>query len=91
MLRRQNRKRALRLPLLDQVRIFFERPAALPPVDPLRADIPALRNAEIAAIYRGQRVAGDFYEFLRVGRSRVLFGLLVYSISRAAGKTPVRY
>ena len=43
--------------------------------DPLRSDVPALRQAELAAVYHGQRVAGDFYEFLRVGRSRVLFGL----------------
>ena len=32
-------------------------------------------RAEIAAVYYSQRVAGDFYEFLRVGPSRVLFGL----------------
>jgi serine phosphatase RsbU (regulator of sigma subunit) len=37
--------------------------------------VPALRCAEIAAVYYGQRIAGDFYEFLRVGSSRVLFGL----------------
>lgn len=35
-----------------------------------------LRHAEIAAVYTGQRVAGDFYEFLRVGPSRMLFVLL---------------
>jgi serine phosphatase RsbU (regulator of sigma subunit) len=29
----------------------------------------------MAAIYCGRRIAGDFYEFLRVGQSRVLFGL----------------
>jgi sigma-B regulation protein RsbU (phosphoserine phosphatase) len=37
--------------------------------------VPLLRGAEIAAVYYNQRVAGDFYEFLRVGSSRVLFGL----------------
>ena len=37
--------------------------------------MPVLRRAEIAAVYQNQRVAGDFYEFLRVGPSRVLFGL----------------
>ena len=37
--------------------------------------MPLLRCAEIAAVYHNQRVAGDFYEFLRVGPSRVLFGL----------------
>jgi sigma-B regulation protein RsbU (phosphoserine phosphatase) len=29
----------------------------------------------MAAIYYGRRMAGDFYEFLRVGASRVVFGL----------------
>ena len=43
--------------------------------DPLHSAVPALRQAEIAAIYYARRMAGDFYEFLRVGRSRVLFGL----------------
>ncbi len=51
--------------------------APTPPLtDPLHCDAPALRHAEIAAIYTGQRVAGDFYEFLRVGPSRMLFVLL---------------
>lgn len=46
------------------------------PSDPLHTDVPMLRGAEVAAVYYKQRVAGDFYEFLRVGPSRVLFGLL---------------
>lgn len=41
----------------------------------MHSDVPALRHAEIAAVYHGQRVAGDFYELLRAGPSRVLFGL----------------
>jgi len=49
---------------------------AAPPADPLHCDAPMLRHAEIAAVYSGQRVAGDFYEFLRVGPSRMLFVLL---------------
>ncbi len=48
----------------------------LSPADPLHCDAPVLRHAEIAAVYSGQRVAGDFYEFLRVGPSRMLFVLL---------------
>jgi sigma-B regulation protein RsbU (phosphoserine phosphatase) len=48
----------------------------LPHADPLHCDAPVLRYAEIAAVYSGQRVAGDFYEFLRVGPSRMLFVLL---------------
>jgi serine phosphatase RsbU (regulator of sigma subunit) len=51
--------------------------AVEPPLtDPLHCDTPVLRGAEIAAVYTGQRVAGDFYEFLRVGPSRMLFALL---------------
>jgi len=49
---------------------------AAPLIDPLHCDAPVLRHAEIAAVYSGQRVAGDFYEFLRVGPSRMLFVLL---------------
>jgi serine phosphatase RsbU (regulator of sigma subunit) len=48
----------------------------LSPVDPIRCEAPVLRHAEIAAAYAGMRMAGDFYEFLRVGPSRLLFVLL---------------
>jgi len=48
----------------------------VPLADPLHCDAPMLRHAEIAAVYSGQRVAGDFYEFLRVAPSRMLFVLL---------------
>lgn len=57
-------------------RLFGQRPAPQPPLaDPLHSDVPALRQAESAALYHGYRMAGDFYEFLRVGPQRVLFGL----------------
>jgi serine phosphatase RsbU (regulator of sigma subunit) len=56
--------------------LFKWREIEPPPADPLHCDAPVLRHAEIAAIYTGQRVAGDFYEFLRVGPSRMLFVLL---------------
>jgi serine phosphatase RsbU (regulator of sigma subunit) len=70
--------RALTSPPLRAMRRLFKGRAASPPLltDPLHSDVPALRQAEIAAIYHGQRMAGDFYEFLRLGPSRVLFGLL---------------
>lgn len=63
--------------------------------DPIRCELPALRGAEIAALYYDQRRAGDFYEFLRVGKSRMLFALLdmagrradTREILRAAQKT----
>lgn len=56
-------------------RRLFHRPSPATLANPLHSDVPALRDAEIAAIYRGLRVAGDFYEFLRASPSRVLFGL----------------
>jgi serine phosphatase RsbU (regulator of sigma subunit) len=68
--------RALTFPPADFVRsLFRRREMALRPADPRHSDVPLLRRAEIAAVYHSQRVAGDFYEFLRVGPSRVLFGL----------------
>lgn len=51
--------------------------------DPLHCDVPALRDAEIAAVYYDHRMAGDFYEFLHVGQSRMLFALLDMAGRRA--------
>jgi serine phosphatase RsbU (regulator of sigma subunit) len=74
----------LTLPLMRFWRSLFEwREVATPPSDPLHCDAPVLRHAEIAAVYVGQRVAGDFYEFLRVGPSRMLFVLLDIAGRRA--------
>ena len=70
---------ALKPPSTRLWRFLFsskERSVTPPLTDPLRCDAPILRDAEIAAVYTGQRVAGDFYEFLRVGPSRMLFVLL---------------
>ena len=44
--------------------------------EPQHTDTPELRAAEIAAVYYGQRMGGDFYDFIRVSPNRVLFGLL---------------
>jgi serine phosphatase RsbU (regulator of sigma subunit) len=68
--------RVLTSPAITRALSFFK-PAGESPeqVNPLHSDVPELRHAEIAAVYHGQRMAGDFYEFLRVGPSRVLFGL----------------
>ena len=75
MTRRAEIIRALNLPPSDLVRSLFRRHKTAVPTDPRHSDVPLLRGAEIAAVYYNQRVAGDFYEFLRVGSSRVLFGL----------------
>jgi sigma-B regulation protein RsbU (phosphoserine phosphatase) len=48
-----------------------------PPVrDPIRSSIPDLQDAELAAVYYGQRMGGDFYDFVRVNSHRVVFVLL---------------
>jgi serine phosphatase RsbU (regulator of sigma subunit) len=41
-----------------------------------RADVPVLFGADLAGMIQGTRKGGDFYHFLRVSPSRVLFGLL---------------
>src|ERR1700693_4262758 len=45
-------------------------------VDPVQAPFPKIKGADIAADFLGKRVAGDFYDSLRVSPERVLFGLL---------------
>jgi len=47
-----------------------------PSSEPVANDFPKIAGAEIAASTYGKRVAGDFYDSLRVGPERVLFGLL---------------
>jgi serine phosphatase RsbU (regulator of sigma subunit) len=46
------------------------------PRAPVHANVPELAGAELAAVYYGQRMGGDFYDFIRVSPNRVLFGLL---------------
>jgi serine phosphatase RsbU (regulator of sigma subunit) len=43
--------------------------------EPVHANIPVLRNGELQAVYYGQRRSGDFFDFVRCGPNRVLFGL----------------
>ena len=43
---------------------------------PVQAQVPEIRDANLAAVYYGQRQAGDFYDFVRVGPDRVVFGML---------------
>jgi serine phosphatase RsbU (regulator of sigma subunit) len=52
-------------------------------IEPVAAPFPVLRDAEIAAAFAGRRSAGDFYDSIRVGPSRVLFGLLDVAGRRA--------
>ena len=48
---------------------------ALPFEDPLQCSIPGVRGGEIAAVYYGQRLCGDFYDFVRVSPRRIVFAL----------------
>jgi phosphoserine phosphatase RsbU/P len=56
--------------------LFHHRPSAIPNLEPLPAAFPNVEGAEIAAAVAGQRIAGDFYDSLRVGQERILFGLM---------------
>ncbi len=51
-------------------------PEPAPTVDPVATTFAVIEGADIAAFFTGKRVAGDFYDSLRVGPERILFGLL---------------
>jgi serine phosphatase RsbU (regulator of sigma subunit) len=51
-------------------------PAPLPKVEPVPTVFPKIAGADIAAVFTGKRMAGDFYDSIRVSPERVLFGLL---------------
>jgi serine phosphatase RsbU (regulator of sigma subunit) len=57
--------------------LFRSHASEPPPVlEPVPSDFPIIDGAEIAATTYGKRVAGDFYDSLRVSPERILFGLL---------------
>lgn len=57
--------------------LFHSRvPEPLPATEPATNGFPAIDGAQIAATTYGKRAAGDFYDSLRVGPERILFGLL---------------
>jgi serine phosphatase RsbU (regulator of sigma subunit) len=45
------------------------------PLDPLPAKVPKIHGATVAAVYYGQRRAGDFYDFLSANEQRVWLAL----------------
>jgi serine phosphatase RsbU (regulator of sigma subunit) len=51
-------------------------PGPPPALEPATNEFPLIKGAEIAATTYGKRAAGDFYDSLRVGPERILFGLL---------------
>lgn len=61
---------------------LFKRGRRSPVPEPVHAEVPDLRDAEVSAVYYGQRMAGDFYDFLRVSPTRVVFGLFDFAGGR---------
>jgi len=56
--------------------LFRSRPDSVPVVEPVATVFPKIEGADIAAAFTGKRIAGDFYDSIRVSPERVLFGLL---------------
>lgn len=57
--------------------LFQSRDPQLPSrVEPVPTVFPPIDGAEIAAVFTGKRLAGDFYDCIRVSPERVLIGLL---------------
>lgn len=57
---------------------FFQSRAAATPalIEPVPTIFPKIDTADTAAVFAGKRVAGDFYDSVRVSSERVLIGLL---------------
>jgi phosphoserine phosphatase RsbU/P len=57
--------------------LFRSRTPKPPPVvEPVPTVFPKIEGAQIAAVFAGKRVAGDFFDSIRVSPQRVLFGML---------------
>jgi len=49
---------------------------ARPVAEPVPTVFPQIEGADVAAVFSGKRIAGDFYDSIRVSPERVLIGLL---------------
>jgi serine phosphatase RsbU (regulator of sigma subunit) len=56
--------------------LFRSRAEPAATVEPVPTVFPTIDGADIAAVFTGKRLAGDFYDSIRVSPERVLFGLL---------------
>jgi sigma-B regulation protein RsbU (phosphoserine phosphatase) len=56
--------------------LFQHRTPEVPTIEPVRTVFPEIDGASMAAVFVGQRVAGDFYDTIRANPHRILFGLL---------------
>jgi serine phosphatase RsbU (regulator of sigma subunit) len=64
-------------PVNCQMNFLFRREKSRSaPQEPVQAEVPELRSAQLAAAYYGERQGGDLYDFVRVTPNRVVFGLL---------------
>src|ERR1700745_2539435 len=55
---------------------FRSNAATLTLMEPVPTVFPTIAGADIAAVFVGKRMAGDFYDSIRVSSERVLIGLL---------------
>ena len=55
---------------------LFQSQAEPATVEPVPTVFPKIEGADIAAVFVGKRVAGDFYDSIRASSERVLIGLL---------------
>jgi serine phosphatase RsbU (regulator of sigma subunit) len=60
------------------MRALFNLARRTPPAprERVHAEVPQLHDANMAAVFYGQRKGGDLHDFLRVSSTRVIFGLL---------------
>lgn len=62
--------------LLNQlIRALFKPKKHTASVGPVDARVPELRNAELAALYQGRHLGGDFHDSVRISHNRVLFAV----------------
>lgn len=59
------------------------------PVEPVPTVFPAIKGADIAAVFVGKRIGGDFYDSIRVSSERVLIGLLDVAGRREDNRNPL--
>jgi phosphoserine phosphatase RsbU/P len=57
------------------------------PAEPVPTIFPSILGAEVAAVFLGKRMAGDFYDSIRVSPQRVLIGLLDVAGRRENNRT----
>lgn len=62
-------------------------PDDVPVVEPVPTVFPKIEGADITAVFVGKRVAGDFYDSVRVSPERVLIGMLDVAGRRETNRT----